>query len=141
MIENNKFITFMGTPMDYDTLRAWVKCPYTLEPREREGYKAFIESHHIGLGPFDWFLEYHWSMGQLASSETECLLEFIDKLEWIDYKFTTKATFLCIENHLRYIVKELMDIGDAGPIFFEAFIDQRTSKTELNIDWGKEDDD
>jgi len=137
--KENEFITFLGIPLSYDTLRGWVRCPFTLDQKEKHAYKSFIESHHIGLGPFGWFFEYHWSMGELARTEVKRLIDFVDKLEGIHIMFTCNDV-LYLENHLRYIVKQLLDEGD-GPEFFEVFRDFRTGKTKLNIDYYPEEED
>lgn len=130
-----EFITFMGKRMDYDTLRNWVKYPYTLSDRETEAYRKFITDHGVNIDktPFGWFFEVYWRRDcQLASSEVDSLLKTVDELEAIYIMFTCND-HLYMENHLRYMAKQLMDEEDRYE-FFEVFRNQRTGKTTLISD-------
>lgn len=84
MEQNEKFVTFMGTPIDYDHLRAWIKAPYTLTDRETQGYREFIESHGIEIdkSDFGWFFEVYYRHDcQLSQNEINGLLKIVDEME------------------------------------------------------------
>lgn len=135
--QKNDFITFLGDPLTYNHLRSWIECPYTLTDEETKAFRKFIESHGIDIDktPFGWFFEVYYKRHlQLSQSEIDRVLKVVDEMEDIAHKFTCND-YLHIENHLRYMTKQLMDYDDDGPEFFEVFRDQRTGQTRLNIDY------
>lgn len=80
--KEKEFITFLGVPLDYDILRAWIVSPFTLDKRETIVFKKFVKDHGYEHSDFGWFFEVYWKRDcQLARSETEGLLKIVDEME------------------------------------------------------------
>lgn len=76
--------TYLGKEYDFDFLRAWIKCPFTLEKHEDKALRDFIESHGIEVekSDFGWFFAtYYLRNVQFAQSEIDCLLKLVDEME------------------------------------------------------------
>lgn len=76
--------TYLGTNYDYDFLRSWINCPFTLEKHEDKAMREFIESHGLEIDKtdFGWFFEVYYRRDcWVSQSEIRALLKIVDEME------------------------------------------------------------
>ena len=126
--------TYLGTKYNFDFLRSWIKCPFTLEKHEDKALRAFINSHiDLDKSDFGWFFEVYYRRDLfLSQNEINGLLKIVDEMESFEkFKFEDRHE-IWMENHLRYIAKQ-MDTKDRVE-FFEIAINQRKGLHYAKLD-------